>query len=67
MAITVKGARVNANKTQQEVANVLQMHVQTYANLEKNPEKFTIAQAEKFANFVNQEVSDIIFLADNSN
>lgn len=67
MSVTVKGARVNADKTQQEVANVLGMHVQTYASLEKNPERFTMAQAEVFARFVRQDVSDIIFLPDNSN
>ncbi len=67
MLITVRGARANANKTQQEVADALKMHVQTYASLERNPERFTIAQAEKFARFVHQDVSDIIFLPDNSN
>lgn len=67
MSITVKGARANANKTQREVANALKVHVQTYANLERHPERFTVAQAERFARFVHQDVSDIIFLPDNSN
>lgn len=67
MAITVKAARLCAGLTQQDIANMLKIHVQTYANLEKHPEKFTIAQAEKFAECVKQELSDIIFLTTKSN
>lgn len=67
MAMTVKAARVCAGLTQQDIANTLKMHVQTYAKLERYPEKFTIEQAEKFAKHVKQDISDIIFLSNNSN
>lgn len=60
--ITVKGARVNAEKTQKEIARELGIHVQTYMKLEKNPEKFTIARAKEFARCVGQDVRDIIFI-----
>lgn len=67
MKLTVKAARVRVNKNQQDVADALQMHVQTYANLEKHPDKFTIGQAVKFCEYVSCDMSDILFLPDNSN
>lgn len=62
--ITVKGARVNAGKTQKEIASELGIHVQTYMKLEKHPEKFTIARAKEFVRCVGQDAGDIIFTKD---
>lgn len=64
--ITVKGARVNAGFTQQEMADKLQISRGKYISLEQNPENFTIKLATAFANEVGLTIDDIIFSANST-
>ena len=64
--ITVKAARVNAGKTQQEVADAMGVHVQTYGRIEKNPEDMSIKEAKKFADIVGVNWLDLSYVC-NSN
>lgn len=61
MPITVKQARIGIGDTQQEMADKMGVHVQTYARMEKHPEDMTIAQAKRFCEIVARPVSDIYF------
>lgn len=61
MSITVKQARVGKDFTMQEVADKMGIHVQTYAKLEKDPEQFTIRQAEDFCGIVEVPMEKIFF------
>ena len=61
MAITMKMARVGADLTQQQVADKMGMHVQTYAKIENNPEEATIKEARLFSSIVGRDWSDIFF------
>ena len=61
MAITVKQARIGIDATQQEIADKMGVHVQTYARMEKNPEDMTIKEAIAFSKIVGVPMSDIIF------
>ena len=61
MALTMKQARIGIEATQQEIADKLGVHVQTYARMEKHPEDMTIKQALMFAEIVGLQISDISF------
>ena len=61
MSVTVKQARIGIEATQQEIADKMGIHVQTYARLEKHPEDMTITQAIALANIVKLSVSDFSF------
>ena len=61
MKMSVLRARSYALKTQEDIAKELGITTRTYAKLEKQPEKFTVAQARVFARIVNIPVGDIIF------
>ena len=58
---TPKQARLLAGKSQDEMAKALNIHRQTYAKLEKNPEQITIAQAHVFAEYVGIDYDRIKF------
>lgn len=64
--LTMKQARIGINATQQEIADKMGVHVQTYARMEKHPEDITIKQATLFASIVGVPVGDIYFLPINS-
>ena len=66
MQITMKQARVGANMTQQQVADKLGVHVQTYQRMEQNPQDVTIKQGKIFSAIVGCNFEDIFF-TDNSN
>ena len=61
MQITMKQARVGANLTQQEVADALGVHVQTYQRMESHPGDITINQGKHFAEVVGVSFDDIFF------
>lgn len=61
MPLTMKQARIGINATQQELADRMGVHVQTYARMEKHPEDLTIKQALLFASIVDRPISDIYF------
>lgn len=61
MPLTMKQARIGINATQQEIADKMGVHVQTYARMEKNPEDVTIKEANLFSQIVGLPISDIYF------
>ncbi len=61
MRITMKQARVGADMTQQQVADRLGVHVQTYQRMENNPEDISIKQGKNFADIVGVNFEDIFF------
>ena len=61
MPITMKQARIGIDATQQDIADKMGVHVQTYARMEKHPEDLTIKQALQFAAIVGRPISDIYF------
>lgn len=56
---TVRQARRLADKTQLEVANSMNIHVQTYMKFEKDPGKMSIEQAQRFAEVVGIPFNEI--------
>ena len=62
MRITMKQARVGADMTQQQVADRLGVHVQTYQRMENNPEDVTIRQGKSFSEIVGVRFEDIFFI-----
>ena len=61
MKISLKAARITAGLTQDEVAELLGVHVQTYRKLEENPNLATIEQAKKLSDRLNVPYDDIFF------
>lgn len=61
MIFTPRQARVVKGLTQRQVAENMNVHVQTYMKLEKNPEGFTIKQAKQFAEIVKIPYDQISF------
>jgi len=61
MTYTPKQARILHDLTQENVADVLKVHVQTYRKLETDPDKFTIEQAKIFSEFVGIPCDQIFF------
>ena len=61
MALTLKKARLVNEKTQQEMANAIGVYIDTYRKLEENPERTTIGQAKKIADFLGMSVNEIFF------
>lgn len=64
MGFTVKQARRYAELTQEAVAKALGVSVNTYARLEKHPELFTMAQAQRFCNAVSISEDEINFFTE---
>ncbi len=65
--ITVRAARINAGLRQEDVAEALNIHPQTYMKFEQHPEKMTIKMANDFAKIVDRSVESIYFLPNESN
>ena len=64
--VTMKQARVGANMTQQDVADRLGVHVQTYQRMESHPGDVTIKQGKIFADIVGLNFDDIFFDTDSN-
>lgn len=61
MKITVKMARCKAGLTQDEMAEKMGLHVQTYRKIEKNPQQTTIEQGIRIAEITGCGFDDIFF------
>lgn len=61
MGLSLKQIRLVKGKTQEEMANLLSVHVQTYRKLEENPEEVTIKQAKLISAFLDVSYNDIFF------
>lgn len=58
---TLKEARMYRGKTVKEMADHLKIHVQTYARIEKEPDRATFNQGKMIADFLEMEVNNINF------
>ena len=64
MNLNLRQARRLKEKAQDEMADLLNIHVQPYRKIEENPDNTTIGQAKKIADFLGIPYDDIFF-ADN--
>lgn len=63
MLLNLRQARRIRDKTQDEMANLLNVHVQTYRKIEENPNEATIEQAKKISEFLQVPYDEIFFAA----
>lgn len=61
MELTVKQARQFKDKTQRQMANLLDIHVDTYRKIERNPDFATVGQAKKISEIVGVPYDKIFF------
>ena len=66
MSYTVRQARRMAEKSQLEAARSIGVSLGTYCKLEKNPEKFTIAQAKTLSRLFGFSYDAIFFDSDSN-
>lgn len=59
--IAMRRARVLADMTKKEVAELLGVHPHTYAKWENDPEEMSISTARQFCRIVKQDFSNIFF------
>lgn len=57
----IKGYRNMIGKSQEEMAELLGVHVNTYKNWEENPEKFKVDKALAFLEEINKYDSKVKF------
>lgn len=61
MKISLRQLRRMREKSQEDLAEMLHIHVQTYRKIERNPNLATIEQAKKIAGFLDFPYDDIFF------
>lgn len=61
MGLSLKQLRLIRGKTQEDMAKMLNVHVQTYRKLEENPDEITIRQAKIISGFLEISYDDIFF------
>lgn len=66
MALTMKMARVGAGLTQQQTADQMGVHVQTYSKMENDSEGVTIREAKLFSKIVGVDWTEIFFGTDSN-
>lgn len=59
--LSLRQARRLKEKSQEEMAEFLRIHVQTYRKLEENPDLATIEQAKKISDFLDISYDEIFF------
>ena len=59
--VTIEEARNTAGVTQAYMAEQMGISRQTYATLEKTPDKMTIAQAKRICGILGRKYEEIIF------
>lgn len=59
-SLTLKQARTLKEETQESMAKLLNVHVQTYRKLEQNPDEVTVGQAKVISNYLGFSY-DVIF------
>ena len=58
---TIEDARLEAGLTQEYMASKLGVSRQTYASLEKDPDRMTIGQARRVCNLLGKRYEEIVF------
>lgn len=66
MAQSIRSVRRSKEITQQDMADSLRIHVQTYRKIEENPESATIAQARQIADKLGVDYDDLLFTQDST-
>lgn len=61
MKLNLRQARRLKDKTQEEMAKLLKMHVQSYRKIEENPDIVTVGQAKKICDFLDIPYDEIFF------
>ena len=61
MDLSLKQMRLIKEKTQDEMAEKLGIHVQTYRKLEENPDEVTVKQAKIISDFLGVSYDDSVF------
>ena len=61
MLLNLRQARRIRDKTQEEMATLLNVHVQTYRKIEENPNEATVEQAKKISNYLQVPYDEIFF------
>lgn len=61
MRLTLKQARLIKEKTQEEMAGVLGISVDTYRKIERTPDVATVRQAKKISDTLGISYNDIFF------
>lgn len=59
--LTLKAARMMRGISQEQMANKLSVHRNTYANWEEHPEDISIKNAEAISDILNVSLDRIIF------
>lgn len=62
MGLSLKQLRLVRGKTQDDMAKLLNIHVQTYRKLEENPDEITIKQAKIISGFLEVSYDDIFLV-----
>ncbi|HDR4573320.1 helix-turn-helix transcriptional regulator (plasmid) [Bacillus cytotoxicus] len=61
MILTIKQARLLKGFTQNEMAQQLNVHVQTYRNMENHPDEITVGNAKKICDLLEISYDQIFF------
>lgn len=61
MTLSLRQARRLKEKTQNEMAKLLNVHPMTYRKIEENPDLATIEQAKKIADYLDVDLDEIFF------
>ena len=61
MTLTLKQARLIRELTQDQMAELLNIHVQTYRKIEQNPDEATIGQAKRISKKLDLDYNEIFF------
>ena len=57
----LKIARLRAGLNQQDVADKMGIHVNTYGLMERHPDRMSIGEAKRFSEIVDIPVEDLFF------
>lgn len=65
--ISLAAARVNADKTQEDISNFMHVSKNTVVNWEKGKTAPTISQARRLAAYLNMPLDRIVFMPSETN
>lgn len=66
MELTMKQARVPTKLSQQQMADLLEVHRHTYMKWEKNPDTIPLGKAKKFSEIVKVQMDEIFFVSEST-
>lgn len=66
MKLTLRHARLLADLTQKEIAEILGVHVHTYMKWEHNPDEISVGTAKQFAKIVGRDIEELFFSSESN-